>query len=65
MKFRIYEEAGVKEYWVIFPKTKIVRVFLLQENGRFDSGVDYAPPAKLPMQTLPGLLVDLEELFDV
>ena len=32
----VYEEAGVKEYWVVNPKTKWCEGFLL-ENGQYRS----------------------------
>jgi Uma2 family endonuclease len=40
-KFKLYEEAGVKEYWVIFPGDRSLMVFLLQKNGQFDDGTLY------------------------
>jgi Uma2 family endonuclease len=61
-KFKLYEEAGVKEYWVVFPKEGIT-VFLLQENGQFDEGTPYIYEAKVPSTVLKGLEIDLEELF--
>jgi len=32
-----YEEAGVKEYWIVDPRNKSIEVSLLQENGKFIS----------------------------
>lgn len=32
-KFHLYEENGVKEYWIVFPLEKIVQVFKLQKDG--------------------------------
>jgi Uma2 family endonuclease len=66
-KFNLYEKFGVKEYWVVFPKKKAVTVFLLQEDGKYDKGTSYDfihKKTKAPVQTLPGLVIDLEELFD-
>jgi Uma2 family endonuclease len=62
-KFNLYEASGVREYWVVAPVGKDVTVFLLQENGRYAEGVVYQKSAKIPVQTLPGLEVDAEELF--
>jgi len=66
-KFNLYEKAGVKEYWVVFPKDKAVTVFLLQPDGKYDDGITYEidrGTTKVPVQTLEGLVIDLEELFE-
>ena len=66
-KFDIYEEAGVKEYWVVYPKAGLT-VFLLQENGKYDAGTTYdivfMPDAKVPVHTIEGLKIGLKELFE-
>ena len=66
-KFDLYEEAGVKEYWVVFPKAGLT-VFLLQENGKYDAGtaydIIYTPDAKVPVHTIQGLQIELKELFE-
>ncbi len=38
IKFRLYQEMGVKEYWVVFPKDEAVQQYILHVNGI------YAPP---------------------
>jgi Uma2 family endonuclease len=66
-KFFLYEKAGVKEYWVVFPISKAVTVFLLQPTGKYDEGTTYEViygTTKVPVQTLKGLIIDLEELFE-
>jgi Uma2 family endonuclease len=63
-KFDLYEEAGVREYWVVFPGEKGVTVFLLQENGKFDHGTTYEFEGKIPVSIFEGLEIDLKELFE-
>ncbi|GHV57970.1 hypothetical protein FACS1894182_08330 [Bacteroidia bacterium] len=62
-KFFLYEEAGVREYWVVFPQQKGLTVFQLQENGQFDEGKAYELKGKVPVSIFKGLEIDLEELF--
>jgi len=67
LKFNLYEKTGVKEYWVVYPNDKAVTVFLLQPNGNYDEGTTYDVSnrtTKAPVQTLKGLVIDLEELFE-
>ena len=66
-KFFLYEKAGVSEYWVVYPKDKAITVFLLQEDGKYDDGKTYEVvygTTKVPVRTLEGLVIDLEELFE-
>lgn len=67
LKFHLYEKAGVHEYWVVYPNDKAVTVFLLKPEGNYDEGITYElinGANKVPVQTLQGLVIDLEELFE-
>ena len=66
-KLSLYEKAGVCEYWIVFPNDKAVTVFLLQPEGKYDEGTTYElinGAKKIPVQTLNGFFIDLEELFE-
>jgi Uma2 family endonuclease len=63
-KFDLYEEAGVREYWIVFSGDKGVTVFLLQENGKYDEGTSYQFEGKIPVSIFDGLEIDLQELFE-
>ena len=66
-KFDIYEEAGVKEYWVVYPNAGLT-IFLLQDSGKYDAGTNYdivfMPDAKVPVHTIEGLEIELKVLFE-
>ena len=67
-KYFLYEAAGVREYWVVYPKDKAVTVFLLRNNGKYDNGTTYQlidEKVQVPVHTLEGLVIDLEEVFGV
>ena len=63
-KFTLYETAGVKEYWIVDPKAKIVNVFLLQADGKYDLGTVYECNQKAPVHIFKGLEIDLNKLFE-
>ena len=63
-KFNIYQAGGVKEYWVVSPKEKGINVFILQENGKYDAGTVYEGDVQVPVQTLKGLSISTEKLFN-
>ena len=62
-KFTLYEEFGVKEYWIVHPKDKAINVFLLQENGKYDNGTLYELKGKVPIHTFDNHLIDLDDIF--
>jgi Uma2 family endonuclease len=62
-KFNLYEKAGVKEYWVVFPGDKSLTVFLMQKNGKFNEGTAYEYEGKVPVSIFKGLEIDLKTLF--
>jgi Uma2 family endonuclease len=62
IKFDLYEEAGVNEYWIVEPMNESVEVFVL-ENGRYKRIKAYAQDDKVPCHTLLGLEIDLSEIF--
>jgi Uma2 family endonuclease len=63
-KFDLYEEAGVKEYWIVEPKNSTVEVFLLENNSYRRVGA-YVLDDVVPCNTLEGLTIDLKEVFEV
>jgi len=63
-KFDIYQQHGVREYWIIHPNDKTVNVFVLDENGKFQFKGIFAGDDKIPVNIFNGdLLVDLTEVF--
>jgi len=63
-KFNLYEAAGVREYWIVDPKTKTANVFILQPEGKYDLGTVYDSTQKAPVSVLEGLDIDLNEIFE-
>ncbi len=63
LKFNLYEGAGVREYWIIFPNDQIIECFLLKNETYKKSGV-YAENALVPVHSLPGLEIKVEEIFE-
>lgn len=63
LKFNVYEKAGVPEYWIVEPDTKIISVFKL-ENGRYGRPEVYAEDDNIPVGIFPDLAVDLKQVFE-
>jgi len=62
-KFVLYEESGVKEYWLVHPGDKAVHVFILQNNAKYDAGQIYERKGKIPIYIFDNYLIDLDDVF--
>jgi len=63
-KFDVYEEAGVKEYWVVHPQEQTLLIYMLDQNGKY-TGIrkPHVRTDEVSPLTLPGLTIRLEEVF--
>jgi Uma2 family endonuclease len=61
-KYNLYEEAGVKEYWIVYPSEEMIEVYYL-ENNKYRLANKYLEDDLLPVRTLEGLVIDLKEIF--
>jgi Uma2 family endonuclease len=63
LKFDLYEEAGIKEYWVVNPAEENLIIFLLDDQGKYPGGKMYAGKEKIESKAIPGLIIITEEIF--
>ncbi len=63
-KFKLYEEYGVPEYWIVYPYEHTVHVFLLKD-GKYQLEGIYTDRDKIPMRLFGGEFeLDLAEVFE-
>lgn len=62
-KYGIYEQAGVKEYWIVQPMDRSLIIFTLTEAGQYQPSKPLTKGDIATSQVLPGLHIDLDELF--
>ncbi|MHB1654373.1 MAG: Uma2 family endonuclease [Desulfitobacteriaceae bacterium] len=62
-KFNLYERAGVREYWIVYPDQKTISVFRLTPEGRYGRPEVYADTDSLTVGIFPDLTMDLHEVF--
>jgi Uma2 family endonuclease len=62
-KYSIYEEAGVKEYWIIHPEEKSVLRFILNETGKYIGLQPLTDDDIITSPILKGLEIQLSDIF--
>ena len=63
-KFKLYEEHGVKEYWLVRPHEETVTVFVLDKNKKYQFIKTYPNDTKVPVNIFnSNLIIDLKEIF--
>ncbi|MCF8371173.1 MAG: Uma2 family endonuclease [Bacteroidales bacterium] len=63
-KFEIYQNHGVREYWIVNPNDENVNVFLLDKKGKYQLGGMFAGDDKIPVHIFNGdLRINLIEVF--
>jgi Uma2 family endonuclease len=62
-KYEIYQEAGVKEYWVIYPAEQVLQVYSLK-NAEFVAMKPKAPGDIYESELFPDLKINVEAIFE-
>ncbi len=63
LKFRLYQCAGVREYWMADPERETVEVFLLNSEGIFILDGEYKKGDCIKVNVLEGCTIDLKDVF--
>ena len=62
-KYEVYEESGIKEYWVIHPNECTLIIYTLVD-GKYYASKIFTHGDKVTSQAVKGFVLDLEEVFD-
>lgn len=64
LKYALYEEAGVKEYWLVYPYEQVLQQFVLDESGKYQLLAMYADEGEISTRLFPELVIDLADVFE-
>lgn len=64
-KYEVYEEAGVREYWLVHPAERTLIVFDLNENGKYQLRGMYTKADIVKVGIFDDLNINLQEVFEV
>ena len=62
-KYHLYEEHGVKEYWVVYPGENVLEIYDLIE-GRYVSRGKFVRENAVDSNVLKGLKIELSDVFE-
>ena len=62
-KFDIYQRAGVREYWIVYPEARTAAVYTLEGGSYRSPAALYRAGASVPVGVLEGFQVDLRTVF--
>jgi Uma2 family endonuclease len=61
-KFEIYQEAGVKEYWIVEPNDQFILIYSLQK-GKYIGSKPYTIEDVITSTIIPDFSLDVKEIF--
>src|SRR5690554_3551896 len=61
-KYEVYEESGIKEYWIIHPEEGTLLIHVL-ENGKYIPSRLFTLGDVITSSAIPGFTLDLNEVF--
>jgi len=62
-KFKLYEEAGVKEYWMVYPEEKNIFLYYLSHQ-QYIGTKPFTEGEILQSKTFPDLKIPVDDIFD-
>jgi len=64
IKFALYQESGVTEYWIIYPNDQAINQFVLDENQRYQLKSMYTDDDVAVSHLFPDFTIDLNDVFE-
>ncbi|WP_316768419.1 Uma2 family endonuclease [Pedobacter frigiditerrae] len=63
-KYQVYQEFGVKEYWVVSQSDQNILIYTLDEFGKFQPSKIFTLGEEITSSVLPGFFLNLDDVFD-
>ena len=58
IKLELYQQFGVREYWILNPETQLLLVYVLKE-GKFGLPTPYLGSVTVPVTIFPGVVIEI------
>lgn len=63
IKLKLYEESGVKEYWIISQVKENIMVYVLSETGKYAEPKNFDRGDRLTSNVIPSLEFNTDDMF--
>jgi Uma2 family endonuclease len=63
-KYDLYQETGVKEYWVVFPSEQVLQRYILNDASVYQAQLPNVQGDVVGITFLPGFELKVEEIFE-
>ena len=64
IKYELYQESGVQEFWIVYPNDQAINQFVLDDNGRYQLMQIYTDDDIATPYLFPELAIELTEVFE-
>jgi Uma2 family endonuclease len=64
IKYALYEESGIQEYWIVFPSEHVLQQYILNEQGKYVLNNSFTEDEVFNAYIFPDLQIDLAEIFE-
>jgi len=65
VKFALYQESGVHEYWIVYPNDFAIHQFILDENKNYQLKAMFTDDDVITPTLFPDLTLDLTQIFEL
>ncbi|MEQ9375700.1 MAG: Uma2 family endonuclease [Imperialibacter sp.] len=62
-KYSLYEESGVREYWIVYPGEEIIEIFALTDNRKFELQNRFIGEDEIQSVVLVGFSLKARDIF--
>lgn len=63
-KYQVYQEFGVKEYWIVSQSDQNILIYTLDNDGKFQPSKIFTLGEEITSSVLPGFVLKLDDVFE-
>ncbi|HET8827845.1 MAG TPA: Uma2 family endonuclease [Pelobium sp.] len=64
LKYKVYEEFGVKEYWIVSPGDKTLLIYTLDETSQYQPSKLFTLSEQVTSTVLPNFVLSIDAVFE-